>query len=972
LAVLTALAEQLPTTVFSAQDGLHTTVSQIVVDSKGFVWFPGREGLARFDGNGFHMFTPADGLPARAVSAVFERADSTYWVAVGEHLCLFDPRSIGKRFQCESQNLGAILALLEDERGLWCGTQTGLWRRLKSGTQSWESVRGLEPADATHSTEVSKLLKDSRGDVWALTYAGLFRLHLNGRVEHWTLAQGLEMDKHTALSETPGSIWAGSQSELFRFSIDPRSGDAAIANRYGRSHGLPSGYVGDVRFWRGQVWAATFLGLARQLPSGRWQAVELDAGIREFPLNVLAIDALGNLWAGTDSGGAVRISGSGLSSFSEREGLSVRNVWAVFEDRLGNLMAVTKDEGRYLLNRFDGYRFHPVRLNAPASITFGWSWSQIVVHSRSGDWWLATGNGLLRYPHGIQATPALLEGLPRHSNIFRLFEDSRGGIWISIRARSDNRLYRRDPENGRLERFGDADGLPPLHQDQNVPSALVEDRTGAVWIGMWSGGLVRYRNGRFQQFSPSSGAPRQVRALLVDGQGRVWIGSNGEGLLRVDDPSAEHPVFSVYTRSNGLSNEAIQALTEDLNGRIYVAGDASIDRVDPRLAPGIGRIHHFTSNDGGLRAGFRVAFRDRRGALWFGGNQGLLRIEPQKDSSNPPNVLVYAMLVNGQRRPISDLGEAQPVALSLSSSERQLQVDFGGLRHDLLYQTRLSGIDRDWSPPSSARRVHYLSLAPGGYELAIRAVTPDGTFSTVPARVRFRIAAPVWERWWFLLLSSGALTGIFYAIHGYRLRHAVAIERVRTRLAADLHDDLGSGLAEIAILTEVAGQREPLLGLDAVARRARELRAAMSDIVWSVDPSGDSLEELINRWRQTAFALLGEGGLEFLAPPAEETSRVKLAPDQRRELLLFFKEIATNVARHAGAKHARICVQTEGKRLRLEVRDDGCGFDPERNDRGAGLKSMHRRAEALHGSLKIDSQPGFGATVTLSVPLLTA
>jgi signal transduction histidine kinase len=330
------------------------------------------------------------------------------------------------------------------------------------------------------------------------------------------------------------------------------------------------------------------------------------------------------------------------------------------------------------------------------------------------------------------------------------------------------------------------------------------------------------------------------------------------------------------------------------------------------------------------------------------------------------------MLVNGQRRPISDLGEAQPAALSLSSSERQLQVDFGGLRHDLLYQTRLSGIDRDWSPPSSSRRVHYLSLAPGGYELAIRAVTPDGNFSPMPARVRFRIAAPVWQRWWFLLLSSGAMTGIFYAIHRYRLRHAVALERVRTRLAADLHDDLGSGLAEIAILTEVAGQREPLLGLDAVARRARELRAAMSDIVWSVDPSGDSLEELINRCRQTAFALLGEGRLEFLAPPAEETSRVKLAPDQRRELLLLFKEIATNVARHAGAKQAWICVQTTGKRLRLEVRDDGCGFDPERNDRGAGLKSMHRRAEALHGSLKIDSQLGFGATVTLSVPLLTA
>jgi signal transduction histidine kinase len=318
------------------------------------------------------------------------------------------------------------------------------------------------------------------------------------------------------------------------------------------------------------------------------------------------------------------------------------------------------------------------------------------------------------------------------------------------------------------------------------------------------------------------------------------------------------------------------------------------------------------------------------------------------------------------------VGDTQPAALSLSSSDRQLQVDFGGLRHDLLYQTRLSGLDRDWTPPSSSRRVHYRSLAPGGYELAIRAITPDGTLSTLPALVHFRIAAPVWQRWWFLLLSTCVMAGIVYAAHQYRLRHAVALERVRTRLAADLHDDLGSGLAEIAILTEVAGQREPSLGLDAVARRARELRAAMSDIVWSVDPSGDSLEELINRWRQVAFALLGEGRLEFLAPPPHETSRARLAPDQRRELLLIFKEIATNVARHAGAKQARICVQAEPKWLRLQIQDDGCGFDPERSDRGAGLKSMRRRAEALRGSLKIHSQPGAGATVTLWVPLLTA
>lgn len=131
-------AEQLPTTVFSAKDGLHFA-RRIVADSKGFLWFPWSEGLARCDGNGFRVFTEADGLPTNNTFGIIEREDGTYWVAAGEHLCVFDPRPDSKRFQCESPKLGAIRTLLEDERGLWCGTQRGLWRRAEGGAQSWES-----------------------------------------------------------------------------------------------------------------------------------------------------------------------------------------------------------------------------------------------------------------------------------------------------------------------------------------------------------------------------------------------------------------------------------------------------------------------------------------------------------------------------------------------------------------------------------------------------------------------------------------------------------------------------------------------------------------------------------------------------------------------------------------------------------------------------------------------------------------
>ena len=181
--------------------------------------------------------------------------------------------------------------------------------------------------------------------------------------------------------------------------------------------------------------------------------------------------------------------------------------------------------------------------------------------------------------------------------------------------------------------------------------------------------------------------------------------------------------------------------------------------------------------------------------------------------------------------------------------------------------------------------------------------------------------------------------------------------------------DLGSGLAEIAILTEVAKQRGLAPTLDLVATRARELRQAMSDIVWAVDPSGDNLENLINRWRHTAFALLGDDHLEFLAPKAEVSARVDLTSAQRHDLLLLFKEIVTNVARHASARQARIQIGYSSGWLKLEICDDGCGFDPDQVQAGNGLKSIRRRAEALRGSLIIQSLPDHGTSVNLRVPL---
>jgi signal transduction histidine kinase len=210
-------------------------------------------------------------------------------------------------------------------------------------------------------------------------------------------------------------------------------------------------------------------------------------------------------------------------------------------------------------------------------------------------------------------------------------------------------------------------------------------------------------------------------------------------------------------------------------------------------------------------------------------------------------------------------------------------------------------------------------------------------------------------------------------LYSYRLRQRLAVERVRTRLATDLHDDLGAGLVEIAILSEVARQNsaEPAQAeaMEAVAAKARELRSAISDIVWSVDPARDQLTNVVERWRQIANSALGNISLRFSAPPEQETDSITVSFAARRHLILIFKEAVANVARHAGASHVAVTVELERRHLTVSISDDGCGFAPAPDEAngGNGLRNMRSRADEMNGAIDIKTAPGAGTVVKFSV-----
>ena len=294
------------------------------------------------------------------------------------------------------------------------------------------------------------------------------------------------------------------------------------------------------------------------------------------------------------------------------------------------------------------------------------------------------------------------------------------------------------------------------------------------------------------------------------------------------------------------------------------------------------------------------------------------------------------------------------------------------------YEYKLQGAAEDWQP-TAQRIIHFASLRPGSYRFLVRAVNSAGVPSPEPARVSFTVRAPMWQQGWFLSLMALALGLVGYSLYRYRVAHLLELERVRTGIATDLHDDIGTSLARIAMLSELIQRKVAsshpdagALGLN-VAETARGLMEAMADIVWSIDPRRDDLSNLILRIRHFAADTLEAQGIawNFQGPPEEES--IKLTPEQRRQVYLILKEAIYNIARHAGASSARLTLRLAHHQLVAEVEDDGRGFpmakQSDASRPGYGLGNMRARAAKLGGSLRIESQPGRGACVLLNVPL---
>jgi len=461
---------------------------------------------------------------------------------------------------------------------------------------------------------------------------------------------------------------------------------------------------------------------------------------------------------------------------------------------------------------------------------------------------------------------------------------------------------------------------------------------------------------------------------LIDRLGRVWIATARDGLLRCDNPQSSHPVFVRYTTRDGLLTDSMRSLTEDDQGFIYAGTVRGVERIDPRFSgDGHQRIMHFTSTDGLPEAEQSVAFRDSGGHLWFGTLAGIAEFTPSEQKrSTPPQAYITRVRIRGEEIPLPVNG-ALDLGLHLGASGNQLEIEYVGVdlrsARTLRYQYRLGGIDTQWSELKEQRTVNYARLPGGSFRFEVRAVNAELQFSLHPAAIELNVDAPLWQRWWFVASILAAVAAIVQAAYRYRVNQLLELERIRTRIATDLHDDIGATLSQISILSEVArrGSAPEILG--EIADISRVAVQDMSDIVWSVSPRHDGMESLVHRMRRFAADTLGAADIELDFQVLNLPDDIDVALAIRRPLYLIFKEIINNIARHSGARRATVTLHVDRSYLRIDISDDGRGFDLTAQANGEGRSNVARRTRDLGGHAAWDTAPGAGTRFSAALPL---
>lgn len=971
------------TEILSVENGLTSnTVIDMLQDTRGFLWIATVSGLNRYDGSQITQYynsNKKESLPGNRIYRI----------------------------------------LLADSVHMLIATKKGL-SVMNLETETFRQIQpGQNPSDSIFDNYINVLEKDSEGNYWASSPTVIYRLDAAFRVikTFRTQSNPISQQKQNIQKIIPlpgGRTLFFTENGLLMYS--PDKGNLSPVKPEDEFGFLITAYYFAVTLYRNQflLHLASDTFTIYDLVSMKKKFVHLPEGKSKVAANNF-IRGKGNDWIIVQSSSLVRYRisfDSAKSSFvlaGAPDELQDERFQLFSEDCEGNLWAATHISGAIKV-QWGKQPFHNVIVQSksgsqPAGPVFKSILSlnnQLILGSfreglflydiasqtisqlkmkptklnQNNIWnmtpsggdtlWIGTQAGLLWY-HTRNHTHGKLnvkhpEELDRVA-ITAQFRDSKGIRWIGIGLGKG--LVRYYPHTQTFEKDTAIRSFP-----YRYPLGIAEDDHGNLWflsdptanIVKWTRNEKRYEIVCMSDFSGDLYSTNG--SIYLDNQsGNLWYDIFALGLMRYNTRTGKTKVFGL---EQGFTGGVIQGIVADNNGIIWLATSNGLSYFNPKSE----RFESYNRNDGLLPGVYSSVYYDRfSNLIYAGADNGITWFSPEdlQENRTPLSVFLTGIQINNE--PVAIPRERY---LHLKPDQDNLRISYTAVNLTNgafnTYQYKLTPGGNEWIDVGSQKQINLAGLKPDAYTLEIRAARKNADFTSAGEILRFQIQERFTSTVWFYLLLTFAGLGLIYAWYRYRVRHLRKLERMRMHISQDLHDEIGSRITNIRLMSDIAQRpdnRDPSW-LQNIKEESLAIAQRMREIIWNIRPDNDSMEMALPQIVQYISSALEAKNIELTAKMNYEDHKFNLDMNQRHDLLLIIKEGVHNIIKHSNADKANFHVMQQGKRFIIELSDNGRGFTNSKTA-GNGLESMHHRAEENRWKLEVNSRPGIGTAIRIMI-----
>lgn len=976
--------------VLTTDDGLlFRDVSDIAQDHKGLLWIGTTQGLNRYDGYSFKAYNSDKDNPFYIeddfikANMFYDRQSNSLWYNASDKLFQLQLNDDTVKSYDEDDNLkGQVIGMFKaPDDSIWFVTDD-YWK-AKKGTakqylQKYHNGRfKVMVAVDRFKRGFNQVILDATGHVWWTTTSGTYKYNPDGK-----LLEKLQLDAYDWNGDIIYYVPQFFDSQNTHYYFPASKGGIKVYDASTKrsqtilnTDNIIRRAVEDQNH---NVWFAGDTCLYKMDTNGNFKDYTkvINEKLDFSQINNLFIDNSGLLWGATDNGlfkveTRKNVFTNLFKSDDKGWGNSMRGI---FKDTNSTLFSLCESKHQLWYKTTKGIVDSlPLKTESGKPLTLLYDTS-FLIPDTSKNVAYAVGKGICEIDLKTGETK-IYEQFAKNNKIYgpnSLLKLKDGRLVFGYTL---NLLTVFNPETGDSQIvFGN------LKDDDNIADLqFFEDSndSNTIWVGTKNNGVLKIDlSGKILEAYNSNTSPAleeaHVLSMLEDDDGSLWVGTYGKGLHHI---SADGTHIKSYKKAEGLPDDNVVAILKEGDTKFWISTYNGLSLFDKTTED----FKNFYVQDGLSHNEFNYSsyFKDSQGRYYFGGMNGVNMFNPkdlQASAQAPTIQFVRLSGFNSRNKEFytTDYAQQELKQLVVSPYDQYVEVHwampsyFENDKHT--YHTQLEGFEDRWFYQGNASSIRYNKLPAGDYVLKVKGKDARGNESASILSIPIHVKQIFYKRWWFMALVLLAITAIIYAIFKYRLQQVLAMERLRTKIASDLHDDVGSMLSGLAMQTELLEANANAVDkskLQKIASISRNAISQMRDLVWSIDSRRQTTKDLMERVQELAEELLLPKDIVFkIENEAIKFPNKKLAPQTKQNIFLIVKEALTNVVRHSNATEVTIAIKQQNQGSCITICDNGTTSATPST--GLGLSNMNMRAEQIKGGLAITKGSGF--CITLQLP----